>query len=104
MGRDRVAARNSAGDLAGDAALACLTRLLGGSRQQEAVLSCHRLRGRAIYVDDQAQGECGANDGGERSTGHGCFTEGRFRRQNGRRCFGFLLGKGNYGRQPSNMI
>lgn len=104
MGRDRVAAGNSAGDLAGDAALACLARLLGGGRQHEAVLSCHRLRGRAIHVADQTQGECGANDDCERSTGHGCLPEVQFCGQNGRRCFGFLLGKGNYGRQPSNMI
>lgn len=46
IGRDRVAADNSAGDLAGDVAWACLIRLLGGSRQREILLSCPCLRGR----------------------------------------------------------
>jgi hypothetical protein len=95
VGRDRVAAGNSAGDLAGDAVLACLARLLGGGRGREAVLSCYRLRGRAVYVADQVQGECGAHDDCERSTVYGCLPEVRFCRQNGRRCFGFLFGTEN---------
>jgi hypothetical protein len=99
VGRHRVASGNSAGD--GDAVLACLARLLGGARGREAVLSCHRC---AVYVADQAQGECGAYDDCEQSTVYGCLLEVRFCKQNGRRCFGFLFGTENYGRQPSNMI